>query len=108
LWSQVNIGKVEALTAAGRMKEPGLAEVAKAKADGRWDAAYASQKNATIPPDLAEELKKNKRARDFFDSLDSVNRYAVLWRLMTARTPENRAKRLESILAMLDAGKKFH
>ena len=108
LWSKVNIGKVEALIAAGRMQPPGMAEVEAAKADGRWEAAYASQKTAEVPPDLHAALAGNEKARTFFESLNSANRYAVLWRLMTAKTERTRAARLEKLVAMLEAGEAFH
>lgn len=108
LWSRVNIGKAEALVAAGRMREPGLAEIERAKADGRWDAAYASPRAAEVPPDLAAALDANPPARAFFETLTGANRYAVLWRLMTARTERTRASRLEKMIAMLEAGETFH
>lgn len=106
LWSKVNVAKVEALTAAGRMREPGLAEVAAAQADGRWEAAYASQSAAEVPPDLEAALAANEKARLFFDGLDRAGRYAVLWRLMTAKTPELRAKRLSAMVATLESGRR--
>jgi len=103
LWSKVNIGIVEALMADGRMRPPGLAEIAAAKADGRWDAAYESQKNATIPPDLADALSHNTRAQKAFDSLAKSRRYAVIFQLMTANTTAQRAARLEKAIAALEA-----
>jgi uncharacterized protein YdeI (YjbR/CyaY-like superfamily) len=106
-WSKVNIDKVEALVAAGRMRAPGHAEVQAAKADGRWDAAYESQKNATVPPDLAAALERNEQARGFFDRLDRAGQYAVILRLLTARTPAGRAARLRRMIASLEAGKKI-
>lgn len=108
LWSKVNIGKVEALIAAGRMRPSGFAAIEAAKADGRWDAAYDSVKEATVPDDLAAALEKSAAAKAFFESFNSANRYAVLWRLMTAKTKETRASRLEKIMAMLEEGKTFH
>lgn len=107
LWSKINIDRVEALIAAGRMRAPGLAEVEAAKADGRWDAAYESPKNATVPPDLTTALAANQRAREFFESLGRSDRYLVLHRLMTARTPAGRAARLQRLIAMLESGKKL-
>ncbi|MFP3987690.1 YdeI/OmpD-associated family protein [Streptomyces sp. E11-3] len=106
LWSKVNVGKVEALTAAGRMREPGLAEVAAAQADGRWAAAYESQRNATVPDDLAAALKGNQQAAEFFGRLGKTDRYLVMLGLMTARSPEARAARLEKAIAELAAGRK--
>lgn len=105
LWSKVNIDKVEALIAAGRMRAPGLAEVSAAKSDGRWDAAYDSQKNATIPPDLADALERNDQARSVFAALGRTDQYAVILRLMTAKTPRTRAARLDRMIANLEAGR---
>ncbi|WP_158848728.1 YdeI/OmpD-associated family protein [Saccharothrix deserti] len=100
-WSRVNVEKVEALVAAGRMREPGLAAVRAAKADGRWDAAYQSQRDATVPPDLAEALANDERARERFELLDRTQRYALFLRLMKARTPAVRAGRLGRIVEEL-------
>ena len=108
LWSKINIAKVEALIAAGKMQPAGQAAIDAAKADGRWDAAYASQKDATVPDDLAAELAKDKGAQEFFESLTKANQYAFLWRLMTAKTPATRASRLEKMVTMLKEGKSFH
>lgn len=103
-WSKVNRDKAEALTAAGRMREPGLAQVAAAKADGRWDAAYESQRNATVPPDLAAVLGTNAVARRRFDALGRSERYGLILRLLKATTPSERAQRLRKVLAVLEAG----
>lgn len=100
-WSQVNVAKVEALVAAGRMREPGHAAIDAAKADGRWDAAYASQRNATIPDDLAAALAADDRARARFDRLDRTQQYALYLRLMKARTPATRAVHLRRIVESL-------
>lgn len=100
-WSQVNVDKVEALIAVGRMREPGLAEILAARADGRWDAAYQSQRNATVPHDLAAALAHDERARDRFELLDTTHQYALFLRLMKARTPGNRAVHLQRIIASL-------
>jgi uncharacterized protein YdeI (YjbR/CyaY-like superfamily) len=107
-WSQRNRDKMAALTAAGRMRPPGLAEVERAKADGRWDAAYAGQRTATVPDDLAAALAANPAAAAFFDTLDRTNRYAVLYRVQEAKRPETRARRIEKFVAMLAAGEKLH
>lgn len=93
-WSQVNVRKVEALTAAGRMREPGLAEVEAAKADGRWAAAYESQREATVPPDLAEALAADNAAAEAFAALGKTGQYAILLDLATARTAKGRETRL--------------
>ncbi|AWS44673.1 OmdA domain containing protein [Streptosporangium sp. 'caverna'] len=105
-WSRVNVDRTEVLVAAGRMREPGLAEILAAQADGRWEAAYESQKNATIPSDLAAALERNEQARAFFETLGRTDQYAVFFRLMTARTPGSRAVRLQEMIARLEAGKK--
>ncbi|MFF7178113.1 YdeI/OmpD-associated family protein [Streptomyces sp. NPDC008121] len=103
LWSQVNVEKVEALTAAGRMREPGLAEVRKARADGRWEAAYASQRAATVPPDLAAALAADPDAGRAFEALDRTGRYQVILPLLTAVTPKSRQARLARAVEALRA-----
>lgn len=108
LWSKINIGKVERLIAEGRMGMGGQREVDAAKADGRWDAAYDGARNMETPPELAAALAKNKRARMFFETLDKTNRYAVCWRVQTAKKPETRAKRVEMLVALLARGEKIH
>lgn len=108
LWSKINIGKVERLTAEGRMAAGGLREVEAAKADGRWDAAYDSASKIEVPEDLAKALAKQPKARAFFEQLDKTNRYAVLWRVQTAKKPETRASRIEKFVAMLARGEKIH
>lgn len=102
-WSQVNVAKVEELTAAGRMRPSGLAEVEAAKADGRWDAAYESQRNATVPPDLAAALAASPRAAQTFDALGRTRRYAVILKLITARTDTARAAELRRAMTSLEA-----
>ncbi|RDZ28104.1 YdeI/OmpD-associated family protein [Lysobacter silvisoli] len=108
VWSKINIGKVEALTAAGRMRPAGLREVEAAQADGRWQAAYDSSSTIEVPEDLAAAFKKNAKAKRFFEQLDRTNRYAVLWRVQTAKKPETRAARIEKLVAMLGRGEKIH
>lgn len=107
-WSKVNRAKVADLTEQGRMKSAGLAEVERATRDGRWDDAYEGQRNATVPEDLQSELDKNPEARAFFASLDSRNRYAVLYRVHDAKKPETRARRIEQFIAMLNERKKVY
>jgi uncharacterized protein YdeI (YjbR/CyaY-like superfamily) len=102
-WSKANVARVEALVAAGRMRPPGLAEVEAAKADGRWAAAYESQRNATIPPDLAAALEHDDRAKAAFGSLNRTGRYAVILPLLKATTPQQRAERLRVTVARLAA-----
>jgi uncharacterized protein YdeI (YjbR/CyaY-like superfamily) len=104
-WSRVNVAKVEALMAAGRMRPAGLAEVAAAKADGRWDAAYESQRTATVPPDLAAALAGNAAASAAFERLGRSDRYAVILPLLKARTAEMRARVLARQVSRLAATK---
>ena len=108
VWSKINIGKVETLIATGRMRPGGLREVEAAQADGRWQAAYDSARNIEVPDDLAAAFKKNAKARKFFEQIDRSNRYAVLWRIQTAKKPETRAARIEKLVAMLERGEKIH
>lgn len=107
-WSRINRGKAEELIAAGRMRPAGLAEVVAAKADGRWEAAYAGQRTAEIPADLARELNANPAAREFFAELDSTNRYAIVYRLDDAKKPQTRERRLRKFVQMLERGEKIH
>jgi uncharacterized protein YdeI (YjbR/CyaY-like superfamily) len=102
-WSKVNTERVEDLLSAGRMREPGLAQVAAAKADGRWDVAYGSQRTATVPPDLEAALAATATARRMFDSLGKTDRYALILRLLKARTPADRAAQLDRVVATLEA-----
>jgi uncharacterized protein YdeI (YjbR/CyaY-like superfamily) len=108
VWSKVNCAHVERLIAQGRMTPRGLAEVERAKADGRWDAAYSSQSTAQVPDDLAAALEAVPGAREFFDGLDSVNRYAVLHRIATVKRAETRARKIEQYAAMLGNHEKLH
>ncbi|MFJ4839594.1 YdeI family protein [Streptomyces sp. NPDC088746] len=103
-WSLVNVRKVEALTAAGRMREPGLAEVRAAREDGRWGTAYPSQREATVPADLAAALAADPRAAERFERLGRTDRYLVILELLRARTPELRAARLGRLVTKLAAG----
>jgi uncharacterized protein YdeI (YjbR/CyaY-like superfamily) len=107
-WSQVNRGRAEALIASGRMRPPGLREIERAKADGRWAAAYASPSKATVPDDLQAALDANPAAREFFATLKGNNRYAILYRVQDAKRPETRARRIETFVAMLAAGKTIY
>ncbi len=108
IWSKVNRAKIEALTAAGRMRPAGVRAVESAKADGRWDAAYDSPRNATVPDDLRAALDANPAARDFFATLTGGSRYAVLFRIQTAKKPETRARRIDTLVAMLARREKIH
>jgi uncharacterized protein YdeI (YjbR/CyaY-like superfamily) len=107
-WSRINREKVEALIAAKAMRAAGMAEVEAAKADGRWEAAYEGARTAKIPADLRRELDANEAAREFFATLDSSNRYAILYRLDEAKKPETRERRLRKFVAMLERGEKVH
>jgi uncharacterized protein YdeI (YjbR/CyaY-like superfamily) len=104
LWSKVNVDKVEMLLAAGRMREPGMAEVRAAQADGRWEAAYESQRNATTPPDVVAALELNDTAKAFFDSLDKTYQYRAYLPVLQADNPTARAARLRKLIALLEAG----
>lgn len=107
-WSQINREKAEGLIASGAMRPAGQAEIDAAKADGRWEAAYAGQRTAQVPDDLQRELDRNEAARDFFAALDGANRYAILYRLQDAKRPETRERRLHEFVAMLERGEKIH
>jgi uncharacterized protein YdeI (YjbR/CyaY-like superfamily) len=108
VWSKLNRERVARLIAAGRMQSAGLAEIERAKADGRWDAAYDSPKTAAVPDDLVRALAKRPAAKAAFATLDATNRYAILHRLMTAKQPATRARRLETFVDMLEAGKTLY
>lgn len=107
-WSRINREKAERLMADGRMRPSGLAEVRRAQSDGRWDAAYESQRGSTIPDDLQRELDARPNAKAFFGELNSQNRYAILYRLQDAKRPETRARRLAKFVAMLEAGERIY
>jgi uncharacterized protein YdeI (YjbR/CyaY-like superfamily) len=107
-WSELNRKRVAALIKAGRMRPAGLAEVEAAKADGRWDAAYAPASTAQIPPDLQAALDASPKAAAFFATLNGANRYAILYRVTTAKKPETRAKRIAEFVAMLKRGETIH
>ena len=107
-WSKINREKAQALIDAGRMQPRGLAEVMRAQADGRWAAAYESQSRAQVPDDLAAALRAKPKAEAFFAELDSANRYAVLYRVHTAKKPETRAQRIERLVAQLAREEAIH
>lgn len=108
IWSKINREKAEALIASGRMKAAGLAAVESAKQDGRWEAAYDSPSNATVPDDFQAELDKNAEAKAFFATLNSTNRYAILHRIQTARKAETRARRIQQFIEMLAKKEKLY
>jgi uncharacterized protein YdeI (YjbR/CyaY-like superfamily) len=107
-WSKINRARAEELIAEGRMRPSGLSEVERAKADGRWDAAYDSPANITVPEDLQRALDAEPKAAAEFAVLNSVNRYAVLYRIHDAKRPETRARRIETFVAMLARGERLH
>jgi uncharacterized protein YdeI (YjbR/CyaY-like superfamily) len=107
-WSKINREKALELIKSGKMKTAGLEEVKRAKADGRWEAAYEGQRVATVPPDLQRELNKSARARKFFASLNSQNRYAILYRIQDAKLADTRRRRIEKFVAMLKDQQKIY
>ena len=108
IWSKRNIEHIARLTEEGKMKPSGLKAAEAAKADGRWDMAYDSPGNMSIPEDFLLELSRDKKAFAFFETLNKANTYAISWRLQTAKKPETREKRMKIILGMLSRGEKFH
>jgi uncharacterized protein YdeI (YjbR/CyaY-like superfamily) len=108
IWSKVNRTRALALIAQGRMQSAGLKEIERAQADGRWEAAYDSARSAKIPTDLQAALDGNSEAKTFFAKLDGANRYAVLWRIQTAKKPETRAKRIATYVELLARREKLH
>lgn len=108
IWSKRNIEHTGRLEKEGRMKPSGRLAVEQAKADGRWELAYDSPAQMSFPEDFIAELTKNKKAFEFFESLNKANKYAIVWRLQTAKRPETRAKRMQTILEMLNRGERFH
>ena len=107
-WSKTNVNRVERLAKEGRMKPSGLAEVERAKADGRWAAAYDSPSNMTVPDDLAAALAKNPKAAASFETTSASNRYAILYRIHSAKRPETRTSRIEKFVSMLAEGKRVY
>lgn len=108
IWSEINRNKALGLIAGGRMTPAGLEEVERAKRDGRWDAAYASPKSATMPPDFQKELNRHPKAKAFFKTLSRTNSYAIMWRIQTAKQPETRARRIATYIEMLEKGETIH
>jgi uncharacterized protein YdeI (YjbR/CyaY-like superfamily) len=107
-WSKRNRDRALSLIASGEMQPAGLREVERAKADGRWDAAYESPRTATVPDDLQAALDADDEARAFFESLDNANRYAILYRVQDAKKPETRARRIEKYVAMCRERRRIH
>ena len=107
IWSKINTEKVGRLIASGQMKPSGLKAVEAAKQDGRWAAAYKSQKNISVPEDFQSALSKNKKAKIFFDTLTGAKRYSFLFRIETAKKVETREKRIRQFVEMLEKGETF-
>jgi len=107
-WSQVNREKIEELTKQGRLKPAGLEQVELAKADGRWEAAYASPANVEVPDDLRARLDASPKAAEFWEKLNRSNRFAIIYQLGDAKKPETRARRLEKFVRMLERGEKLY
>lgn len=108
IWSKINIGHVERLIEAGRMKPGGLKAIDKAKENGNWEKAYDSPSKMTIPEDFLKELRKNKKAEAFYNGLNKTNLFSIGFRLQTAKKQETREKRMKEIIEMLARGEKFH
>ena len=108
IWSKINRTKAMKLIESGRMKPAGLAAIDRAKKSGQWAAAYDSHRTAAVPADLQAALDQNSKAQAFFAALDSTNRYAILFRLQTAKKAETRARRLEQFVRMLENHEKIH
>jgi uncharacterized protein YdeI (YjbR/CyaY-like superfamily) len=108
IWSKINVDKVQALIEAGRMQRAGLQAVEQAKVDGRWGTAYDSQSTAIVPADFQDALDCDPEAKEFFATLNSANRYAILFRIQTAKRPETRARRIAQFIAMLHRREKIH
>jgi uncharacterized protein YdeI (YjbR/CyaY-like superfamily) len=108
IWSQINRDKVLALQAAGRLQPAGLAAIEAAQKNGRWEAAYESQRTAELPADFQAELDRRPQAKAFYATLNSANRYAIKFRLQNAKKPETRARRMQQFLEMLGKGEKLY
>jgi uncharacterized protein YdeI (YjbR/CyaY-like superfamily) len=107
-WSKINRAKAEALIAAETMEAPGLAEVERAKRDGRWEHAYDGACSSSLPADLVAAFARNARARAFFETLDGANRYAILYRVQTAKKPQTRAERITRFVALCARHETIH
>lgn len=107
-WSKINTLRAERLIKSKKMASVGLKAIEEAKGDGRWKSAYDSPSKATVPKDFLDELGKNKKALQFFNSLNKANLFAIAYRLQTAKKPETRARRMKLILDMMKKGIKFH
>lgn len=108
MWSQRNTGHIARLTKLGKMKPSGIAEVERAKEDGRWDNAYASSSNMVAPDDFLKSISKNKKAKDFWEVLNKTNRFAMIFQINSAKKEETRIRRIEKFVKMLAEGKKLY
>jgi len=108
MWSKVNIKLVAKLIDEGKMQPAGQAAIDEAKADGRWDAAYDPPSTATVPPEFIEALNAHPKAAAFYETLNKTNKFAIAWRIQTARKEETKQRRIEKIIAMLESGETFH
>ena len=108
IWSKINKAKAEKLIKNGQMQPSGLAAIERAKKAGQWEAAYDSHSTATIPADFQAALDQNPKAKVFFATLDSNNRYAMLFRLQTAKKPETRTRRIAQFIGMLEKHEKIY
>jgi uncharacterized protein YdeI (YjbR/CyaY-like superfamily) len=108
IWSKINTERVERLIASGEMQTAGLRAVEAARQDGRWESAYASQKNASVPEDFQAALDENEKAKVFYSTLKSSERYSILFRIQTAKKQETRAKRIQQFITMLERNEKIH
>jgi len=106
-WSRINKAKAEALISAGRMRPAGQREIERAKQDGRWDAAYPPASGSTVPDDFRQALDANTKARAFFATLDSQNRFSMLFRIQAVKKPETRARKIAQFVEMLARGEKL-
>lgn len=108
IWSHRNTQNIERLTKLGKMKPRGIAEVERAKADGRWEKAYASPANTKVPEDFIKEIKKNKKAYEFFQTLNKSNLFAIAYQLQDAKKPETRERRMKKFINMCEKGEKLY
>jgi len=107
-WSQINVGHVTELEAEGRMRKPGITQVESAKADGRWQAAYAPASNKEIPPELQDAIDANPTAAEAFAALDSANRFAIRYRIESARRQDTKDRNVAKFIGMLERGERIH
>jgi uncharacterized protein YdeI (YjbR/CyaY-like superfamily) len=108
LWSKINREKALTLIASGEMKPAGIDAIESAKKSGQWEGAYDSPSRASVPDDFQAALDANPLAKAFFETIDRANRYAILWRIQTAKKPETRARKVEQFVAMLESGERIH